>query len=330
FLIAQCKTKSGSVLGGALLRPLVWWWCAANFSADWLLKFAELFGIPKPKAGEATLADTKEEASMPPSEMDSSATGNSFPFLAWDADKHPRNAIGQFARTASDTTGSNGPRGNTTENIQKAHVDPGVKDMPVEKVKDHYRTFVKRSTEIYEQNKAFLENNLFSTAVGRPDTVAIDNHGDIKKTPKVDPAALKLWKQIFLDDGTTKTGEKEKNLGECVSLVSNLTGITPDRTKWRPGARVVDSDNIKPGTAIATFNDKGVYDPRDNPHAAIFISKGTNSEGRDYILILEQFNPGHKARHPQTRALFLAPEPSDPSKRDYSNCSNYFHVIETT
>jgi len=46
FLVAICKTKSGSVLGGALLRPLAWWWCAANFSADWLLNFAQIFGLP--------------------------------------------------------------------------------------------------------------------------------------------------------------------------------------------------------------------------------------------------------------------------------------------
>ncbi len=46
FIVAKCKTKSGSVLGGALLRPLVWWWCAANFSADWLLNFAQVFGLP--------------------------------------------------------------------------------------------------------------------------------------------------------------------------------------------------------------------------------------------------------------------------------------------
>ena len=45
-IVAKCKTKSGSILGGALLRPLVWWWCAANFSADWLLNLAQVFGLP--------------------------------------------------------------------------------------------------------------------------------------------------------------------------------------------------------------------------------------------------------------------------------------------
>jgi len=46
FLIAICKAKSGTALGGALLRPLAWWWCAANFSGDWLMNLAEIFGVP--------------------------------------------------------------------------------------------------------------------------------------------------------------------------------------------------------------------------------------------------------------------------------------------
>ena len=46
FLIGIHKAKSGCALGGAILRPLAWWWCAANFSADWLLNLAQLFGIP--------------------------------------------------------------------------------------------------------------------------------------------------------------------------------------------------------------------------------------------------------------------------------------------
>jgi phage gp29-like protein len=33
-------------MGNALLRPLCWWWCAANFASDWLLNLAQLFGLP--------------------------------------------------------------------------------------------------------------------------------------------------------------------------------------------------------------------------------------------------------------------------------------------
>jgi phage gp29-like protein len=46
FLIGIHKAKSGTALGGALLRPLAWWWCAANFSSDWLLNLAQVFGLP--------------------------------------------------------------------------------------------------------------------------------------------------------------------------------------------------------------------------------------------------------------------------------------------
>lgn len=46
FLVGICRARSGPVLGAALLRPLAWWWCAANFSAAWLLNLAQIFGLP--------------------------------------------------------------------------------------------------------------------------------------------------------------------------------------------------------------------------------------------------------------------------------------------
>src|SRR5258708_18324679 len=46
FLVGICKSKAGSPLAGAMLVPLAWWWCAANFSSDWLLNLAQAFGLP--------------------------------------------------------------------------------------------------------------------------------------------------------------------------------------------------------------------------------------------------------------------------------------------
>jgi phage gp29-like protein len=46
FIVAICKAKSGSTGTTARLRALAWWWCAANFSGDWLMNLAQLFGIP--------------------------------------------------------------------------------------------------------------------------------------------------------------------------------------------------------------------------------------------------------------------------------------------
>jgi len=61
FLIGIHKAKSGTALGGSILRPLAWWWCAANFGADWLLNLAQVFGLPfrwanyDPHAPQATV-----------------------------------------------------------------------------------------------------------------------------------------------------------------------------------------------------------------------------------------------------------------------------------
>lgn len=46
FLIAVAKQRSGHPAGASLLRPLAWWWCASNFSGQWLLNFAQVFGLP--------------------------------------------------------------------------------------------------------------------------------------------------------------------------------------------------------------------------------------------------------------------------------------------
>ena len=50
FIIAINKAKTGSVFGASALRPLAWWWVASNFCGDYLMKYAEIFGIPLRKA----------------------------------------------------------------------------------------------------------------------------------------------------------------------------------------------------------------------------------------------------------------------------------------
>jgi hypothetical protein len=46
FLVAISKAKTGAAMGASMLRPLAWWWCAANFGSDWLMNLAHLFGLP--------------------------------------------------------------------------------------------------------------------------------------------------------------------------------------------------------------------------------------------------------------------------------------------
>jgi phage gp29-like protein len=51
FLIGIDKFKAGTIMGsGSELRPLAFWWIASMFCGDWLLNYAQLFGIPFRKA----------------------------------------------------------------------------------------------------------------------------------------------------------------------------------------------------------------------------------------------------------------------------------------
>lgn len=46
FLVAISKAGKGHPSGTALLRCLAWWWASMNFSQEWLLNFAQIFGQP--------------------------------------------------------------------------------------------------------------------------------------------------------------------------------------------------------------------------------------------------------------------------------------------
>jgi len=61
FLVAIAKARTTHWCGAALLRPLAWWWAAANFSAEWLLNYAQLFGVP---LRWATYSSTADEATI--------------------------------------------------------------------------------------------------------------------------------------------------------------------------------------------------------------------------------------------------------------------------
>ncbi len=75
-------------------------------------------------------------------------------------------------------------------------------------------------------------------------------------------------------------GEHPIGTGECVSLVQQATGA-PRAMEWRPGILVQGNANIRPGTAIATFDSSDRYDG----HAAIYL--GQDGHG---IQVVDQWN----------------------------------------
>lgn len=79
-------------------------------------------------------------------------------------------------------------------------------------------------------------------------------------------------------------GQPSVGTGECVPLVQEATG-TPLTRQWRPGVPVQGNTAIRPGTAIATFDDNGRY----VGHAAIYLGQDDNG-----VRVLDQWNVRHR------------------------------------
>jgi phage gp29-like protein len=76
FLLAIRKAGKGHPSGTALLRCLAWWWCSSNFSQEWLLNFAQIFGQPFRWATyDASQEGVKEDLAAMMEQMGSAAYG---------------------------------------------------------------------------------------------------------------------------------------------------------------------------------------------------------------------------------------------------------------
>ena len=81
--------------------------------------------------------------------------------------------------------------------------------------------------------------------------------------------------------------------GQCVDLVKAATGLGQTST-WQRGPSVVGNPNIKPGTAIASFDSNGRYGNHEDgsSHAAIYL--GPSKERPGGIRVYDQWS-GQKA-----------------------------------
>ncbi len=66
FIIGVSKSKTGHPIGGALLRTLAFYWSASQFTWEWFLNFAQIFGMPlrlafyDPTAGPEVIAKLQD------------------------------------------------------------------------------------------------------------------------------------------------------------------------------------------------------------------------------------------------------------------------------
>jgi hypothetical protein len=85
--------------------------------------------------------------------------------------------------------------------------------------------------------------------------------------------------------------------GYCVPLVQEATGAPPT-SLWRKGPKVKTNRKVPEGTAIATFDENGLYpDKPTGNHAAIFLSVKV-----DGIDVVDQWKMKSSAR-PSRRTL---------------------------
>ncbi len=194
--------------------------------------------------------------------------------------------------------------------------------MTVDEAEAHYRRLLEDRQKVYTDNRAFLNSNPFGTDHdGHPGLVNMNAQRRSIIGP-LNPAALTLWKQIFYDDGAGGF------LGECPSIVKVLVRIGTTKG-WHHGEKVLDvTDSLKPGTAIATFDNHGKFEG----HAAIYIRKGLNENGQPCIWVADQFTPQdtHSTDgpfYPKVRSLRIVSE-SQVDETD-PNTANNFYVVRT-
>lgn len=113
----------------------------------------------------------------------------------------------------------------------------------------------------------------------------------------------------------------------CVALV-RFYANAPDHRHWQAGQRVIDNQNIPPGTAIATFVGGRYPNKAQGNHAALFMRYAGPGQG---FWVMDQWKdkPGSKPR--PVMARLIRPnntKNADGSWWNASDNANAFYVIE--
>lgn len=109
--------------------------------------------------------------------------------------------------------------------------------------------------------------------------------------------------------------------GNCVELIKQwVPGLIGHSTKdWRAGRRVLDTEDLPVGTAIATFVN-GLYPQNDTgQHGAIFLARS----GKVALMVMDQWPNDTNKPYVSARIIY-------PGRRgsSLSNSSEAFYVIE--
>lgn len=109
--------------------------------------------------------------------------------------------------------------------------------------------------------------------------------------------------------------------GDCVDLIKAfIPRLASLSTRmWKAGERVIDTTNLRPGTAIATFVDGKYPQNTSGQHAAFFLAYAGKA-----IWVMDQWKNDHMKPHVSARLI----HPKPPQAGRLSNSSEYYYVIE--
>lgn len=113
--------------------------------------------------------------------------------------------------------------------------------------------------------------------------------------------------------------------GNCVDLIKQLVpGLKglPTST-WRQGAHVLDTNTLRPGTAIATFENGRYPNHQHGNHAAIFVAYGGKA-----IYVMDQWKNDPNKPWIALRIIHPGHQMTSGRFADPSNSSQAFYVIE--
>jgi hypothetical protein len=118
-------------------------------------------------------------------------------------------------------------------------------------------------------------------------------------------------------------GQALVGAGDCVELVKQFAPGLKGKfaSTWRAGAKVIDTKELKRGTAIATFVDGKYPDNKTGQHAAFFLAHAGAA-----IWVMDQWK-GDKAKPTVSKRLVYPGGPASLNAA-LSNNANAFYVIE--
>jgi hypothetical protein len=133
--------------------------------------------------------------------------------------------------------------------------------------------------------------------------------------------SLEVSMPFVIPEARSLQGHPLVGKGECVELIKQMVpGLIGHSTEdWRPGAHVLDTENLPVGTAIATFVNGRFPRRNTGQHAALFLGYA----GKAALWVMDQWAHDENRRKVWARVIHHG-RPGDTQ----SNSAEAFYVIE--